>query len=202
MDEVEDEMAYEVGSGGGVSLRLVAAMPLPAETAHVLADYADALVDMGCIATDPTALHVTFAFLGDVAEEHVPMIATALDAAASRVPGATGCAVHGVDAYGSGRALGVDVDVELLAPIAAARDRFIEAVMPYAIGVDRRPWRPHATVARMQGTALLDDVELPLPPAASWVAGDLRLYASLPGLAGRQHRLLHAAPLGTGVRQG
>lgn len=194
-------------SGGGVTLRLFVAMELAPEPAVALARYAGALAeghdDLRPLASD--ALHLTWAFLGDVAEEHVPAVARSLEVASSTVPGPTACSVAGVRAYGSGRVLGVEIDVELLTLLDAARDGFLRAVAPYAHGLDQRAWLPHVSVARARGrrtlpAALVDGP--PQPPAATWIAPGLALYASLPAPDGRQHRRVHAFDFGAAVARG
>jgi 2'-5' RNA ligase len=148
-------------------------------------------------------MHLTWAYLGRVAEEHLPLVARTLDDAAAEVPGATGCRVQGCAPFGHGRALGAEVDVELLASLDATRDHFLDAAAPYAPELDRRAWRPHVTILRSRDreslpSTLFADASLPAP--VSWIATELRLYASLPGPAGSQHRVLHAAPLGVPTR--
>lgn len=188
-------------SGGGVQLRLFAALAMPAEQASRIVDVTEAIATGAPAArvTDPDDLHVTFAFVGAVAEEHVPAIATALDAAALEVPGATGCTVQSTAPFGGGRVLGADVDVELHAVLDAARDRFVQSIRPYAPHVDDRPWRPHLSLLRVpRGTALPEPSPAQSAALANarWIAGDVRLFASLPSPSGTTYRQLHAAPLG------
>jgi 2'-5' RNA ligase len=197
----------EQRSGGGVTLRLFAALALPMESAAQLAEHAELIADRSpaAVAIEAPELHVTFAFLGDVPEEYLPALAGTIDAAAREVPGPTGCVVHGLSAYGNGRILAADVDIELLAAISSTRDRFLDAVMPYAIDVDRRGWQPHVSLLRTSAG-------VPLPPitqddvvatsGVSWVASELRLYASVPGPLGALHRQIHAVPFGESVLHG
>lgn len=204
MGPIDELTVHEAASGGGARLRLFAAMPVPADIAERLADHGDALVaalDAGRT-SDPATMHVTWAFLGSVAEDYVPAVARVLDAAAAEVPGPTMCSFGPVASFGRGRALAVEVDVELLAPLDAARDHFLATVAPYAPQLDRRAWRPHVTFLRSRKQPLPSGrVALP-PPAASWVVPELRLYASLPGPDEHQHRIVHAVPFGIGVRNG
>lgn len=194
-------------SGGGVTLRLFAALRIGASAATELHAWAhDALRSAGvperdATLVDPTQYHVTWAFLGDVVEEHVPAVARAIERAASEVPGPTSCRVVGAGQYGSGRVLGADVDVELLPLLDAARDHLLDTIHPYAPAADERSWRPHVTLIRARGGTRLPDRLLtePTPPAAAWIAPELRLLASLPAPGGRAHRVLHAVPFGTTV---
>jgi 2'-5' RNA ligase len=195
MTGADETMRHAVTSGGGVTLRLFVALPVPIDVARRLASYGES--DTSARPSEATSMHVTFAFLGDVPEEHVHVVAATLDRCASRVSGATSSAVSGARSYGDGRVAGVDVDYELLALLDAARDEFLLAVAPYAPQLDRRAWRPHVTVAR--GRDLSTEAALPMPPAASWITSELRLFASLPAPGGRQHRILHAVPFGVPV---
>lgn len=193
-------------TGGGAGLRLFAALHVPAAHAALLADHADALagsIEVGRVSL-PATTHLTWAFLGTVTEDYVPVVASALDTAACEVPGATMCTVGTLSVLGCGHALAVDVDVELLAPLDAARDRFLRAIAPYAPQVDQRAWRPHVTILRVRDgqlpTTQLGTVPQPAP--TSWIASELCLYASLPGPVGRQHRVLHSVPFGASVHHG
>lgn len=198
---------HERPTGGGTRLRLFTALAIPNDTTGVLADYAEAMAGRveGARAVAKEGMHTTWAFLGNVAEEYVPAVARALDVAAGSVPGPTLCTVAGIAPFGRNRALGVEVDVELLALLDSARDRFLEAVIAYAPDADRRAWRPHVTILRARHGAALPNALIeapPAPPAVSWVVPELRLYASLPGPAGHQHKVLHAVPFGAPVVQG
>lgn len=191
-------------SGGGVELRLFAALHVPREHARGLADLGEALAERtsGAVAVPVEELHVTWSFLGDVAEEYVPAVASALDAAAFRVPGPTSCTLGEPALLGNGRALTLDVSLDLLAVLDAARDSFVDAVQAYAPHLDRRPWRPHVTLLRTRSESSMHRAVEELrhhAPAATWVSPELRLYASLPGPTGRLHKLLHAVPFGTPV---
>jgi 2'-5' RNA ligase len=191
------------GSGGGVSLRLFAALALPQDTAAEIAQVAAGIAERGeaAHAVDARSLHVTLAFLGTVPEDYVPAVAAALDSAAFAIPGPTACSLRGLGAFGrGGSVLGADVELELLTLLDSSRDAFVEAVSPYAPDVDRRPWHPHLALVRAaRGSAVpvptADEVRMLATP--TWIAGDLRLYASLPMPGGgTTYRELHAVPLG------
>ncbi len=191
-------------SGGGVQLRLFAALHVPREHASALADISEALAGRtsGATAVPVGELHVTWSFLGDVAEEYVPAVASALDSAAFAVPGPTACSLGEPTLLGGGRALTLEVSLDLLAVLDAVRDSFVNAVQAYAPHVDRRPWHPHVTLLRTRTqqsmSRAIEELRL-LAPSATWVSPELRLYASLPGPTGHLHKLLHAVPFGAPV---
>ncbi|MCW2956593.1 MAG: 2-5 ligase [Thermoleophilia bacterium] len=202
MAGMDDAAPIERSSGGGVALRLFVALPVDANATDLLLGYGERVASAhpGARVYDADSLHVTVAFLGDVPEEHVPAMAHIVDDAARGIPGATALTTTGAGIYGSGHALAVDVDADLLVLLSAARDRILTATTPWAPGTDQRAWHPHATVARAGAGALFtQDVldRVGMPPALTWLAPELRLYASLPGLGSRQRRVLHVARLGS-----
>ncbi len=192
------------GTGGGTMLRLYAAFSLPSHAARPLHDWSCRIAgsDEALHVVDAHDLHVTYAFLGDVVEDYVPAVAAALDSVAFSIPGPTGMRIDGVDRFGGGRVLGIDVHVELHAVLDTARDRFLASIAPYVPMADHRAWRPHCSLLRARGATELPDrdaiaaVQL---ERLEWIVPDLRLYASLPGPSGTLHRCLHAVPLGEPV---
>ncbi|MCW2960181.1 MAG: 2-5 ligase [Thermoleophilia bacterium] len=187
-------------SGGGVGLRLFVAMPVPTAAASMLADYADLLVDRVPTTRPvlPTDMHLTFAYLGEVSEDLLPVVASLVDDAAQDIGGATSCSTTGIGVKGRASAA-VSIDTDLLVLLAAARDRLLNAAAPLAPHRDLRAWQPHVTIAR---GARATDLPEPLsgvigePPAVTWIASELVLHASLPGMSERQHRVLHVASCG------
>lgn len=191
-------------SGGGVALRLFAAVRVPSEQARELAERAELLAEhaSGARALTSDQLHLTFAYLGDVAEEHVPAVATALEAAARSITGPTSVTLGEPTQLGDGTALAFEASLDLHVLVDTARDRFIDAVVPYALDVERRPWHPHVTILRTRTNTSMQRVLDTLAdgaPARSWVASELQLIASLPGPSGRLHKVLHSVPLGSPV---
>jgi 2'-5' RNA ligase len=188
------------------SLRLFVALHVPADQAERLVDRAESIARGSdeVRVPDASTIHVTWAFLGSVDESHLPEIARALDAAAAEVPGPTLCSVGLAQSFGGGRVLGADVEIELLAPLGAARDAFLGDVAPLAPHADHRPWHPHVTILRTRRSlrrlpAHVHEHVGTQVASGNWVAGELRLYASLPGPDGSQHRVLHAAAFGAHV---
>lgn len=203
MDDTVDIDVRQAGSGSGSQVRLFVAMSLPQGHAQALLDHAALLASTltdGHV--EPDSLHLTWAFLGDVCEDVVPAVIEAVEVAALDIPGATACSIAGVDMFAEGRELGFDVDVELLAMLDAARDRFLDRVAPCAPHLDRRPWRPHVAVLRSAGGVRFSQAavrSMPAPASATWIASELRLYVSLPASQGHRHRMLHAVPFGASV---
>jgi len=96
----------------------------------------------------PDTLHVTVAFLGDVADERLDAVTEALGRAVTG-PAPSVCLAGG-GRFGRGKFTvlwtGLDGDVDALRGLAgAARRSLKKARLPYD---DRRPWKPHVTIAR------------------------------------------------------
>lgn len=147
-------------------------------------------------------LHVTFAFLGSVAEEYVPAVAAALEDAARTIPGPVACTLTGTAPFGAGRVLGATVEIDLLAVLATARERFLVAVQPYASEHDERAWRPHVSLVRAPKGDVIDMPDsrtLQRIVGTTWVAGGMSLLASLPAPQGTLYRHLHDVPFGETV---
>lgn len=195
---VEDVARHESASEGA-RLRLFATLELPREAAGQLAACSEAMVpaDGGARPLAAEAMHLTFAFLGDVDAADVAAVARHLDEAARAIPGPALCTTDALASLGGGRVVGVGIHLDLLPVVDAARDGFLRAVHGCAPDADRRAWLPHVTLLRLRdrgGPGLLQ--VLPSCPGVAWVARDLQLVASLPAPGGRQYRVLHAASLG------
>jgi len=97
----------------------------------------------------PEKLHVTLAFLGDIAESDLPELKTALERAGSTPPislttGLVGC-------FPDMRRpkvvwMGLGGEVARLRDLAA---RVADAAKPYAPGFDEKPFAAHLTLARI-----------------------------------------------------
>jgi 2'-5' RNA ligase len=99
---------------------------------------------------DPALWHLTMSFIGEVPDDAGPAAAGAIDAAVVDIgPAQVGLQLAGGGTFGRGRFttmwVGLAGDVPRLAEIAAAvTKRLRRARIPY----DRKPFRPHLTIAR------------------------------------------------------
>lgn len=181
-------------------LRLFVAAELPRGVRRRLAAWgrAAAAADPALRALDAPALHVTLAFLG-------PRPAAETDA--------LGAVVDGV-AAGAGGPVRLRLAGTLwLAPrrpqvLSAALDdedgalRALHAVLlPALAGVaagwepERRPLRPHVTVARVRRGERPEVESAPPAPTAAFAVPALVLYRSLPSPRGSRYEALARAPL-------
>ena len=151
--------------------------------------------------TDPSTLHLTVRFLGDVAEATLPAVLAAVGAAAAGGRPLE-LAATGLAAFPSARrpralALALGGEVAALQALAAALE-----VGLVATGLPRepRPLRPHVTVARARERRGGPDLTVALAacPASGlrWTAGALTLFESHLGAGGARHEVLLEAPLG------
>jgi 2'-5' RNA ligase len=130
-------------------MRLFVAAYPPVEAADDLARrLGDLRVSRAEVNTRPArreTWHVTLAFLGDVPDDRAPAAATAVEDAAAGLPAPT-VRLAGGGSFGRGRFtvlwVGVDGDLDELA--RRLRRNLKQARLPY----DRKPFRPHLTIAR------------------------------------------------------
>ncbi|MEU7615688.1 RNA 2',3'-cyclic phosphodiesterase [Micromonospora rifamycinica] len=175
----------------------VAVYPPPAAIAEITARTARLRVGAATAAgldvrlTAPAHLHVTLAFLGEVGPDRLPGVTDALGSAAGAARagwdhpprlrlGGGGC-------FGQGRStvLWVGVQGEVAALRTLAR-RIRAALSRTALPYDRRPLRPHLTVARPGDRLDPSDVDadrlaLDGHPGPQWPATELVLVHSRPG---------------------
>jgi 2'-5' RNA ligase len=151
--------------------------------------------------TDPSTLHLTVRFLGDVAEAALPAVLSAVAmAAASGRP--LDLAVTGLAAFPSvlrprAVALALGGEVAALQALAAALEvGLVAAGLPQ----EPRPLRPHVTVARARERRGGPDLTAALAacpaPALRWTADALTLFESHLGAGGARHEVLLEAGLG------
>jgi 2'-5' RNA ligase len=181
-----------------VSVRLFAAVELPDVVRDALAGFGSAAArdDAALRAAGAQTLHLTLAFLGDRTPEEVAPAAAAVAAVsagaprlelgdalwlAPRRPHVLTVAVR--DADGALAAL----HAEVVARLAAA----LPAWAP-----ERRPLRPHVTVARVRQGVTPRTAGLPDVPRATWSAGALALFRSHLGDGPARYEAVARARLG------
>lgn len=97
-------------------------------------------------------LHLTFSFLGEVAEERVGEVAAAIRDAAAKMAGPIGTALAGSGAFPSPRRARVvwvglqDTERRL----AGAADATASALEPIGFPREKRTWTAHLTLARLR----------------------------------------------------
>jgi 2'-5' RNA ligase len=178
-----------------VKLRLFVALDLPAPARAALASFRSAAADPAIWRPLPDeALHLTLAFLGHRPEADVSAILDVLRSAPMHAPRlALGRALalppkrprvltaEVEDPHGSLRALQRAVSEGL-----AARRLYTP---------EPRPYRPHATVARLRPDARAGRVELPDPEPLEFRGEALTLYQSHLRRAGARYEALASLPL-------
>jgi RNA 2',3'-cyclic 3'-phosphodiesterase len=179
-----------------VSVRLFVALDVPPDARRALAEFRDAAADPAVwrpVADE--ALHLTLAFLGHRPEDDV----AAAEAVLAGVPDAAPpLRLAGALLLPPRRARVLCAAVEdpqgVLAALQAAVSDGLEAVGLYT--PERRPFRPHATVARLRTgarpprTVEAEPEELAFPGAA------VTLYRSRLGRAGARYEALARRTLG------
>jgi 2'-5' RNA ligase len=103
-------------------------------------------------------VHLTLAFLGEVTDPSplMPALATTRTLAAPRL------ALFGSGRFGNAVWLGLSGDLDQLETLARTVQ---DSVRACGFALERRPWRPHLTIARGRPWPLLRDYA---GPAASW----------------------------------
>ncbi len=176
----------------------VAVTPPPEALAHLVAA-AQTLRPLGGDDVrwpPPERWHVTLAFLGEVPEQRVATLHAALgEALGPCTPVAL--ALRGGGSFGRGILwVGVEGDLPVLERAARAAARAARAAR---VPVERRPFRPHLTLARSKGRGDVRDVVAALreyvgPP---WTAVQAELVRSRLG-ARPQHDVVAVLPFGGG----
>lgn len=178
-----------------MKLRLFVALDLPGPARAALAAFRAAVADPAVWRPVPDeALHLTLAFLGHRPESDVERIAAVLRGAPAHAPRlALGRALalpakrprvltaEVDDPHGSLRALQAAVSQDL-----AARRLYTP---------EARPYRPHATVARLRPDAKAGRAELPDPEPLEFRGEALTLYRSQLRREGARYEALASLPL-------
>jgi RNA 2',3'-cyclic 3'-phosphodiesterase len=182
-------------------LRTFVAVPLPGPVQSVIFEAAQSL--SGVLppvkwSRKAENLHVTVKFLGQVAEDRVHQLGTALDAALGRLPRFS-ISVRGLGAFPRPRAArivwaGVDDPTQGLATVAAAVE---DTAARLGFARAERPFRAHVTVGRSKepvdaGTALAGWTERRF---AAVTVDEVHLYESRLGGEGSTYVLRARAAL-------
>jgi 2'-5' RNA ligase len=174
-------------------MRLFAALPLPSDARAPLAGAAEALREEGWPVrwVDPSLLHLTLKFYGDVPDERAAAIAEALAAATEGMP-AVLLVVTGLGTLPRGRGARVIVaDLAAEPGLELLQHRVEMAGQSIGIPVEARPFRPHLTLARVrQGERLPAAARARVAAetvALTGVADTVELFESRPGPAGPQY---------------
>ena len=179
-----------------MSVRLFAAVDLPARVRASLATFRDAADPAVWRAVADDALHITLAFLGHRSEEDVAPAAAALDAAAGPAPRLeVGEAL--VLPPRRGRVLCAEIG-DPDGTLAALQARVSEGLVAAGLyAPERRDFRAHATVARLRSGAR-PQRSAPAglaPEAIAFSAEALVLYRSHLGRPRARYEPLHRVSL-------
>jgi 2'-5' RNA ligase len=176
--------------------RLFAALDLPGEVRESLAAWARTEVGEreGLRLVDAEMLHVTLCFLGPRDEAAADGIGAAVTACAGEAPALR---VGGTAWLPPRRPRVLAVDLEDPEGALAALQRRVSDALVAAAGYERerRPFRPHVTVARVRGDARLRAFELAPPPSEAFAGAALTLYRSSPRPGGAVYAPVARAPL-------
>jgi 2'-5' RNA ligase len=127
--------------------------------------------------------HLTVAFLGEVEADRLGRVSGTMCDVVGRHGAALDLALAGSGTFGRVLWLGVTPEPPPLAPLARDLARSLRAA---GFPLERRPWRPHLTVARARSdTPQLHDARTVLASyqGPRWPAVELTLVRSTPGPA-------------------
>jgi 2'-5' RNA ligase len=168
--------------------RLFAGLDLPEATRDELAAWAaDATRGReGLRLIDATMLHVTLCFIGWREEGDAEAIGAAVTGSAAAAPE---LAVGGAAWLPPRRPRVLAVDLEDAGGALAALQRKVSDALVAAAGYapERRPYRPHVTVARVRASARLRPFALDPPTVAPFRGTALTLYRSFPAPGGARY---------------
>ena len=174
-------------------MRLFAALELPAGARQALAAWAAALPEDPALRVVPAEnLHVTLVFLGRQDDADAAAIAAAVTGAARPL---APLSVTGAAWLPGARRPGVLVaDLDAPDELAVVHAELLTGLAPWH-EPERRPLRPHVTVARVRRGMRPRVADLPVPPTVSFSAAALVLYRSHTGPRGARYEPLARAPL-------
>lgn len=132
-------------------MRLFVAVEIPSEVLEALARLIEDLRRdaPGVRWSDPSRIHLTIKFLGEVDEAAASELSARLERAAASVAGGAGVLVRGVGTFGgrSPRVVWAGVEAPGLVPL---RDAVEEAAAACGFPRESRPFKPHLTLARLK----------------------------------------------------
>jgi 2'-5' RNA ligase len=148
----------------------------------------------------PESIHLTFAFLGEMADDRVASLARALDGCAD----GAGIEVRaGAVGFfpGERRPRVAWIGIEPSEPVEALAVRVRGALLAVGAHVDAKPFRPHLTLARIKAPWRAADVGALRDAFRGWTSPPARLdqivlYESRLSSAGAVHSPLHSVALG------
>ncbi len=169
-------------------MRLFVALELPAGVRTALAAWGDAVAAPVMRRTPASNLHVTLAFLGSRDAGEVPAVADVLETVARPVGTFE---VDGPLWLPRGRPGVLTVALRAGPELASLHAELVTALQA-AIGFEpeRRPLKPHVTVARAPRGEHLYATELPPPPARTFAPEALVLYQSHTDARGARYEAL------------
>jgi 2'-5' RNA ligase len=158
-----------------IYMRLFVGLPIPARLAQALARHARASNLANAHWTPPENIHLTLAFLGEVAEDRLPAVLHELDELGAEP---LQIRLTRLDTFPRAGVLFVDVEpaptlLQLQAQVAARMARC-------GFALEARPYHPHITLARLRQPGKLNGKHRTLPPALqrSFAVDEVNLYRS------------------------
>lgn len=180
-----------------MSARLFAALELPTAVSGALAEFGRdaAREDFALRAVGEDTMHLTLAFLGHRALDEVEPAAAAVSGVVASAPRLElGDALWLAPRRPHVLTVAVlDPGEDLAALHAVVLERLTEALPAWT--PERRPLRPHITVARVRRGAAPRTTGLPEVPRAAWSAGAVVLFRSHLGGGPARHEPLARAEL-------
>lgn len=159
------------GRAAGAARLFLAVWPDPAARQALLRWRDGARWPAGAAATPPEQLHLTLHFIGDVPLARLPEVAEGLAVPCRR------CWIGFDRAEHWGCGLAVLGAATVPPALAELHGRLAEALRALGLPVERRPWRPHVTLARRAAGAVLP----PGGPGADWAVDGYALVQSAGG---------------------
>lgn len=148
----------------------------------------------------PENIHLTLAFLSEVAIGNIRPLEAAMDQAFLGLEKFS-LKVAGTGTFGKpGRPRVVWAGMEESSPLVELRERTVGALHAAGIHFDAKPFSPHLTLGRVESpkhiSALLDKLELEKDSAIGGVGiAEVRLIKSEPRPGGAKYTVLHRTPL-------